>query len=333
MGTNRTRIGDFDIDLQLVDVTNALDRRLFAEAAQSWMQVVVGDLDSRTTDNAPEVPPTGCTYPNVIDDVYICVSYAAIDGTTVGSGNVLAESGPIWIRKSNSLPVAGFMKFDKSDVPALRANNGLANVIQHEMAHVLGFGTLWDKVGILSLSLDKKTCFYLGPLANAEYQALSGCASAASIPLELKGGSGSGSGPVCMHWDEDCLRTELMTPSYNEGIVNGLSRMTIASLQDLGYNVSYRTAQPWTNADLGDSCVCRRGRRRSTAATKRRLPSAAAQQAAVDYGQSNLRSNALSMSEDSTSRGGNDDLVYVGDKVISILFEEHGALHSVVVTN
>jgi hypothetical protein len=127
-----------------------------------------------------------------------------------------------------------------------------------------------------------------------------------------------------------------MTPVLDGDIVNGLSRMTIASLQDLGYNVSYRTAQPWTNADLGESCVCRRGRRRATAAaatTKRQLPSATAYQAAVDYGQSVLRSNALSMSEDSSSRIANDDLVYVGDQVISVLFEENGALHSIVVTN
>jgi Leishmanolysin len=324
--------------LQLIDVTNAIDQRLFAEAANAWTQVVVGDLGSRVLANAPDVPPAGCTYPNEIDDLYICVVYAAIDGplanSTEGSVNVLASAGPTWVRGVNFLPVAGFMRFDEADVPALRNNNGLPNVIRHEMAHVLGFGNLWDRVGLVSLPPATATCEYLGPLANAEYQALSGCASDASLPLELEGGSGR----ACVHWAEDCLATELMTPILDDDIVNGLSRMTIASLEDLGYDVSYRTAQPWTNADLAASCVCRRGRRRATTfaadtTTKRRLPSAAAYQAAVDYGQSILRSNALAMSEDSSSRIADDDLVYVGDQVISILFEENGALHSIVVTN
>jgi hypothetical protein len=177
-------MGDYDIQLQLVDVTNPLDQRLFAEAANSWMQVVVGDLGSRVLANAPVVPPAGCTYPNAIDDLYICVVYAAIDGPVANSSiNVLASAGPTWVRGFNFLPVAGYMRFDQADVPALR-ENGFPNVIRHEMAHVLGFGNSWARVGIVSLPPATATCQYNGSLANAEYQALSGCASDVSLPLE-----------------------------------------------------------------------------------------------------------------------------------------------------
>jgi Leishmanolysin len=250
--------------------------------------------------------------------------------------NVLAASGPTWVRGGTSLPIAGFMQLDKADVPALRNNKGLSTVIRHEMAHVLGFGTLWDKVGLVSVPPVTATCQYTGPLANAEYQAVSGCTSDTSLPLQMDGQGG----PNCAHWAEDCLRTELMTPNYDIGLVIGLSQMTIASLQDLGYNVSYKTARPWVNADLGASCTCRRSgrgghsRRLGDAASKQPLPSASAYQTAVDYGKRILRANAQSKMPERYSSGmDDDDLVYVGDQVVSVVIEENGVVHSIMVTN
>ena len=42
------------------------------------------------------------------------------------------------------------MQFDEDDVDALEQEGSLPGVILHEMGHVLGFGTLWDGLGLLA---------------------------------------------------------------------------------------------------------------------------------------------------------------------------------------
>ena len=41
------------------------------------------------------------------------------------------------------------MIFDEANIEQLLASGGLSNVILHEMAHVFGFGTIWDEKGLL----------------------------------------------------------------------------------------------------------------------------------------------------------------------------------------
>jgi Leishmanolysin len=91
----------------------------------------------------------------------------------------------------------------------------------------------------------------LGQKATAEYRSVSGCST---LPTEQDGGSGT----VCSHFDEQCLQRELMTGAVNTGVQNFLSRITIASLEDLGYSVSYSTADAFRASNLGPGCSCRR---------------------------------------------------------------------------
>jgi hypothetical protein len=105
-----------------------------------------------------------------------------------------------------------------------------------------GIGTLWDT--------GRFRCPYRGPIANAEYSAISGCSV---VPTELDGGRGT----ACGHWDEECLQAELMTGFLDDGF-NPLSRITIGCLDDLGYDVDYRNADSYTTDDLNPNCVCRR---------------------------------------------------------------------------
>lgn len=44
------------------------------------------------------------------------------------------------------------------------------------------------------------------------------------------------------HWDEWCLDNELMTGKLNSGETNPLSRVTVASFQDIGYDVNITAA-------------------------------------------------------------------------------------------
>jgi hypothetical protein len=50
---------------------------------------------------------------------------------------------------------------------------------------------------------------------------------------------------------------ELMTGNFAAG-AQPLSRITIASFEDLGYTVDYTSADPYTRASLNPKCQCRR---------------------------------------------------------------------------
>ena len=62
------------------------------------------------------------------------------------------------------------------------------------------------------------------------------------MPVEADGGSGT----RLSHWDETVFDTELMTGWYNSGETNPLSRITVASMADLGYQVNMAAADSYT---------------------------------------------------------------------------------------
>lgn len=68
------------------------------------------------------------------------------------------------------------------------------------------------------------------------------------LPIETDGGDGTAGG----HWDEDCLRGELMTGYLSND--NPLSRITVATLDDLGYSVDYGAAAPFSARDVSSRC-------------------------------------------------------------------------------
>lgn len=313
----------YNIDLQFVNISVA-DQKLFFDAANVWSSVIVGDLVSRRLQDAPLPPIQGCPYPDEIDDVFICGFAEQIDQDgTLSGGNVLASAGPTWLRGDNLLPVAGFIRLDEFDLPFLREFGNLDDILRHEMAHVLAYGTGWADLKLVST--DSSVCSYRGERANSEYKLISGCDT---VPLELEGGGGS----ACSHWSENCLQAELMTPTLNNGVDNTLSRITIAAFEDIGYNVSYAAAGPFGRSDLGAGCACSRRLSTDTPGLQRRgnrrLLSDKSHQMAIAYGKSVLAQNRLPEKADFVGR----DLLYVGDKVVSVLLMEGNQLFSVVVT-
>jgi hypothetical protein len=121
------------------------------------------------------------------------------------------------------------------------------------MGHVLGIGTLWVNNGLyINGSGEYKT----GTRADQEWKAI-GCSG--PLPVELDGGSGTANA----HWDETCLRKELMT-GYISLSGMPISKITLGSLEDMGYKVDFNQADPFTIADLGQcgsSCPQQGGRR------------------------------------------------------------------------
>ena len=201
-----------------------------------------------------------------------------------------------------------------------------------------GIGTLWETK--LVTGPDTANCPYNGPLANAEYKSITGCDV---VPTENSGTIDDGT--FCGHWDEDCMNSELMTGFLNGGL-NPLSRITIATLGDLGYTVDYSTAESYGTSDVDSSCRC--GLRSlsdsiqpstvhqlgtSHKSSRRRSLSEEARQMAADYGQTILKNRQASKIfsfRDSFNQLG-DDVEYVGDKVVVVFVEEGGAFFDVTV--
>jgi hypothetical protein len=119
----------------------------------------------------------------------------------------------------------------------------LVDVITHEMGHVLGIGTIWSDLGRLKGSGTANPVF-TGKHAAKEYSELRGRATR-SVPVENTGGTGTRDG----HWRESVFKNELMT-GFVSSPGNPLSRMTVASLADLGYVVDLDAADDYELPDL-----------------------------------------------------------------------------------
>lgn len=222
----------YKIEVRFLGGLNTAQKNAFKKAADRWTKVIVGDLPSVLVDG------------EVIDDLLILAQGVAIDGV----GGVLGQAGPTQIRSSTAgaaafLPVKGIMSFDTADLAKMQQNGTLKDVITHEMGHVIGVGTIWALKGKLSGAGTANPRF-TGAAAKAEFGKLT-AAGAAEVPVENTGGAGTRDG----HWRETVFRTELMS-GFIASPNNPLSRMTVASLRDLGYTVDLAKAEPYLLPNL-----------------------------------------------------------------------------------
>jgi hypothetical protein len=72
------------------------------------------------------------------------------------------------------------------------------------------------------------------------YAHLAGGEHLVGVPVENVGGLGSRDS----HWRESMLGTELMTSRVG-GPGNALSRLTVAALSDMGYEIDFEAADPF----------------------------------------------------------------------------------------
>ena len=222
----------------------------FTAAAQRWSEIIVGDL-----------PDFGG-----IDDLKIDADVSAIDGV----GSVLGHAGWSALRPNaaGGLPYTGEMTFDSADMANMKANGTLTGVILHEMGHVLGLGTLWELKGLVDQS--SKFTFggydyyakYNGQYALNEYRTLTSDQTKAYVPLE-NNTNVYGGGSLGSHWRESVFDDELMTPSANGSLA--ISRLSIGSLKDMGYEVVFSTADSYQMP--GGASVMQRLARNAYAAT------------------------------------------------------------------
>lgn len=211
----------FTIELDFGDGMDARFQDAFTAAAKRWERIITGPLQKAQLPNGRQV-----------SNVLIFAKVSPIDGPN----GVLGQAGPTHLRWASKLPIAGSMEFDSFDMDSMARDGSLVSVITHEMGHVLGIGTLWHYHDLVTGSGSAHPKF-TGPRAMAEYAKLKGLKDPTPVPLEAKGGPGTAEG----HWSEDVFNDELMTGWLDSG-TNPLSRLTIASLADLGYVVDMSQA-------------------------------------------------------------------------------------------
>jgi hypothetical protein len=225
----------YHIDLQFLTSASDAQWQAFTDAADRISQVVVGgtapvSLDGRSCD--------GTRLAGTVDDLLILVRLTSIDG----KGGVLGQAGPCVIR-SSGLPAVGLMEFDVADLAQLEASGLLRSTILHEMLHVVGFGTMWNGLGLLS-GAGSTTSAFTGAQALAAFTGDNGGPpSATGVPVENCVGvtSACGAGTRDSHWREAVFKNELMT-GWLSGSSQPLSRTTVGSLADLGYAVDLSAA-------------------------------------------------------------------------------------------
>ena len=165
-------------------------------------------------------------------------SGTAIDGV----GGALGSAGPTSavFQGGYFLTTAGQMQFDTADLANLETSGALQNVFLHEMAHVLGFGTLWTLNGVYAAGSGQFT----GASAFTQYKTEFNQPAATFVPVELGGGENAANS----HWNEvdggtantgivdgqnRDFRLELMTGWLNTPAF--VSNTTIASFEDIGF--------------------------------------------------------------------------------------------------
>ena len=241
-------VGGYNITVRYLGEYTSAQLLAFAEAELRWESLVTGDLPDVNQDLPANQCGNNPATSGPFDDLTIFVTIEPIDGP----GDVLGQAGPCFIRvtsgPSNNLTVIGRMQFDVDDVELLEQEGSLQAVILHEMGHVLGFGTLWNAVGLLEDPSEPNPeppladTHFTGATAITAFNAAGGTTySQAKVPVMNVGGPGT----VNSHWRDGVLDPELMTGFLDAGS-NPLSAITVRSLGDLGYTVDASRADPFT---------------------------------------------------------------------------------------
>ncbi len=232
----------------------------FAAAEALWEQIIYGD-QSNVLINNTNACGLGATISETVDDIIILARFDSIDGPA----NILGQAGACSIRGSNGLTIYGQMVFDTADLGLIGSN--LDAVIVHEMGHVLGFsaGIFNSQSGVTNQiqcaqmvsapGLDSHfNCTQVGAqnYARAAFDSIGGTSYTGGnkVPLEncVAGvPANCGAGTLYSHWRELTFFNELMSGYYNGSAPsNPLSVLTIAAMRDIGYQVNYGAAQPYT---------------------------------------------------------------------------------------
>lgn len=220
-------LSPFTIEIEFGEGLTESQKAAFKGAADRWTQIIVGDL--------PAVRVEG----RIVDDLLILAS-----GEVLPAG-ILGVASPTHFRpeiagKSAFLPARGEMKLSTVALAQMEADGTLQDVITHEMGHILGVGTVWSLKNLL-VGAGTNSPIFIGATAMQEYATLLNDGTVSTpVPVENDGDEGTADG----HWEESIFGHELMSGFIGQAN-NPISRVTVGSLQDMGYDVDFDAAEPF----------------------------------------------------------------------------------------
>jgi hypothetical protein len=217
--------GKYNIEVRFLGGLTTAQEAAFTSAGDRWSQLISADVPNVRLPNG-----------EVVDDVLIFARGLTIDGPS----GILGQAGATRFRPGSLIPVTGIMEFDTADLARMELDGSLANVVFHEMGHVIGLGTgeNWDRLLEGSGTNNPR---FMGENAMREFGALIGADEPTPVPVANRGGPGTRDA----HWREEVFANELMTGVLNPG-PNPVSRVTVAAVQDMGYEVSFDAAEDFT---------------------------------------------------------------------------------------
>ena len=207
----------FNVWIDFVGEWTASQRQNVEAAAELISDIVTGDIADS----------------NGIDDIMLTAQLTSIDGTDGYWG----WGGYNSVRSGSRLPDEGYLRLDTADIARMESYNLIDDFAFHEMLHAMGFGTGWSSMGLvetvngsLRFTGENATLAYNNEFSHiASGDGLSGF----GVPVEMEGGSGTAG----VHWDDDTFGSEMMTGQLNG--TNSVSEMTIAALEDMGYETIF----------------------------------------------------------------------------------------------
>ena len=262
-----TSAGPYCVELVYITSPDPELRMAAEHAAARWSSIISGAVPPQPINEAT-FNCAGVTIPAIqrtVKSLVIYVDLSPIPSTTKGLVT-LGQAGPCWIRDTTGLTVIGMLKLNSDYLLNNLTPLQSEDVVLHEMGHVLGFGTLWEPVtgvtGMATLLLNPAPTgnpTFVGTTAAAQYVLAGAATGTLAVPVENCGSGGTING----HWREQSggapsnlgFGIELMTGyiSAPKGQRNPLSAVTIGAMADLGYTVSYATADSYTLG--GQNCL------------------------------------------------------------------------------
>jgi hypothetical protein len=229
----------FSIELEFDSGVPPGVRAAFEKAVERWGKVIRG--------GGPPVTVDAVTIPGlrIVAQVVPVNNAPDFSAITEIDGRFLREAD---IGRAAFLPARATIRLDSAALQALLNGGGtsqqkdlvLFDLVSHETGHALGFSRdVWDPKALLKRSAPPAIDpVFLGPDAKAVYAGLRHFASPTDVPVESFGGDDS----LIGHWRQSIFHSELMTFILEPG-GNPIGPVTIAALQDMGYDVNPGAAE------------------------------------------------------------------------------------------